>query len=155
MNVPHAKVLAFVGVGALLLLSLSVAPAIAATKTLDVRTQNLTFSFAVSFLLCGSSAATVIFHIGQFSFAFWNNGHVELAGSETGRFEDRAGELIAQASEAVHAVDGTGNLPLSFQFNDVAPCTTASATPGKLVNFHFGFTIGEDGMPKEFHFVLN
>ncbi len=131
-------------------------PAMAATKILDSRTQDVSSTATFGpFTVCGVyDTFTVTLRIGQSSFVAWDDGTSQF--TMTGvqfKFLDSTGNLVASDQFNTLGITGTGSLPLTAQFNDIMTCAGGSATPGMFFNVHIGITIGEDGTLKEMPMV--
>lgn len=134
----------------------SINTAMAATKFVNTREQNLSFTDPIGpVTICGvTDTFTETLHIGQFSFVSWDNDHsmIRVTGFQD-KFYDSNGNLIAIINFNQKIVKGSNSLPLTEQFNDIGICAGGSAMPGMQFNVHMGMTINEEGMLKEVHVV--
>ena len=157
MNPGNARKLIIMAMLVPLALSLLAAPTMGATKIVNTKVQNVTFTLGpfVS-TICGvTDALTLDLRTKQLHSVEWDNGHITIKVTSSVRVFDSSGRLLGKSSSTFSQVRGEGSLPLTIQTNNVFTCAGASATPGKLSNTHLGLTIGEDGLLKEFHFVSN
>jgi len=144
------------GLLALVFLAFYSSPASAATIVLDVSFTNVSIpldTFPAS--ICGVSGpfgGDIL--INELHLTAWDNGVFVFQLTNSVRLIDSGGNLILRDRASFHEVDGTGSLPISVGVPLVAICTPNSATPGKLVGFNFGFTIGTQGTLIEVHGVV-
>jgi hypothetical protein len=134
---------------AILLLVVSANPVAAATKVLDVKFQNVQFSIPIGpgVVSCTPADTTARITFRETHITQWDNGQFQLYQYSSLDILTASGTRTGGLASSFHTANGVGGLPQTFQQTLLVTCNGA----GKAGDFHFGFTIGEDGTITEVH----
>ena len=152
-----AKRVVLPGLLALVLLASFASPASAATKTFQLLVTNVSFPVGDVFpslptTICGVSGpfgGQLVLNV--FQVTVYDNGVFVFQSTNSVQLLDSSGNRILTDRFSASEIHGIGSLPISLGLEAVSHCTPNSGTPGKLINVHFGFTVGADGTLKQTH----